>query len=138
MLRKTDILSPTSFFVHFNDFWIVLCEAPCTNQPERRCPLHANVDKNLDFELPYTEMDYLIGEKQSCHPLITVEAFCMQIDLAGKIDSCFCSLDNKIAHSFNSLDDKLETKFKYLDEGVTCTRETLQVRHEALSPLRRV
>jgi hypothetical protein len=48
------------------------------------------------------------------------------IDLAGKIDSCFCSLDNKIAHSFNSLDDKLETKFKYLDEGVTCTRETLQ------------
>ncbi|KAG0587556.1 hypothetical protein KC19_2G173300 [Ceratodon purpureus] len=48
------------------------------------------------------------------------------IDLAGKIDSCFCSLDSKIAHSFNSLDDKLETKFKYLDEGVTCTRESLQ------------
>lgn len=57
----------------------------------------------------------------------------MQIDLAGKIDSCFCSLDSNIAHSFNSLDDKLETKFKYLDEGVTCTRETLQVHHETLS-----
>lgn len=60
----------------------------------------------------------------------------MQIDLAGKIDLCFCSLDTKIAHSFNSLDDKLETKFKYLDEGVTCTRETLQVRHETWSSLR--
>ena len=62
----------------------------------------------------------------------------MQIDLAGKIDSCFCSLDNKIAHSFNSLDDKLETKFKYLDEGVICTRETLQVRHETCSSPGRV